>query len=292
MIGRTPNTFVVGAGPVATTLAGALRRKGVPVLGLWARNSKAARLAGSIAGVAAFSSAPPDLLLEAQVVIVAVSDDAIQDVASMLVGTGMVSSKHILLHCSGALSAEDAFFGVANKIGGAGILHPLRAISDPETVIPDIPGTIFGIQGDANGLRAASDLASVMGGQPLELSGDAMASYHAAAAMASNYVVALIDIGVELMTSAGMDQSVATTALAHLAGGAALNIKEQGIPEALTGPIRRGDASTVSRHLKVLKGEARAVYRGLGVRTLELARRLESAPSKELDRIESLLLSS
>ena len=55
---RSPNTFVVGAGPVATALAGALRLGGVPVLGLWARKSAQARAAGSVAGVAAFSAAP------------------------------------------------------------------------------------------------------------------------------------------------------------------------------------------------------------------------------------------
>ena len=63
MTARNPTTFVVGAGPVATALAGALRLAGVPVLGLWARKPAAARAAGASAGVAAFSSAPPDILL-------------------------------------------------------------------------------------------------------------------------------------------------------------------------------------------------------------------------------------
>ena len=72
-----PSTFIVGAGPVATALATALRRGGVPVLGSWARRPGAARAAASAAGVAAFSSAPPDLMLEARVVILAVRDQAI-----------------------------------------------------------------------------------------------------------------------------------------------------------------------------------------------------------------------
>src|SRR5213075_2104780 len=83
-----PTTFVIGAGPVATALAGALRLGGVPVLGLWARRSAQARAAGASAGVAAFSSAPPDLLLETQVVILAVRDRMIGEVAAMLAGTG------------------------------------------------------------------------------------------------------------------------------------------------------------------------------------------------------------
>src|SRR5580704_4674757 len=60
---RNPTTIVIGAGPVATALAGAMRLGGVPVLGLWARRAAPARQAGSAAGVAAFSSASPDELL-------------------------------------------------------------------------------------------------------------------------------------------------------------------------------------------------------------------------------------
>src|SRR5690242_1233205 len=117
MTARNPTTLIVGAGPVATALAGALRLGGVPVLGLWARRPAPARAAGSAAGVAAFSSAPPDVLLEAEVVILAVRDAVIGEVAQMLVGTGLVNTRHVLLHCAGAASAEELLGGVRDKVG-------------------------------------------------------------------------------------------------------------------------------------------------------------------------------
>src|SRR6476620_2683714 len=98
MTARNPTTLIVGAGPVATALAGALRLSGVPVLGLWGRRPAAARAAGAVAGVAAFSAAPPDLLLEADVLLVAVADASIGEVAAKLVGTGLVTAKHVMLH--------------------------------------------------------------------------------------------------------------------------------------------------------------------------------------------------
>src|SRR5579863_9242083 len=116
MTARNPTTFVVGAGPVATALAGALRLGGVPVLGLWARRAQPARAAGSASGVAAFSSAPPDVMLEAEVVVVAVRDAAVHDVATMLVGTGLVNKRHVLLHCAGAASAEELLGGVVDRV--------------------------------------------------------------------------------------------------------------------------------------------------------------------------------
>lgn len=292
MIGQSPNTFVIGSGNVATTLAGALRKSGVPVLGLWGRNATASRHAGFLTGVAAFSSAPPDLILEAEVIILAVSDDAISEVASMLVKTGLVSKRHVFLHCSGVVDAKVVFQGVKESVGGTGAIHPLKAINAPKSDMLELENTSFGVQGDALGLQAAKDLVQVMKGIPLELEGDALASYHAAAAMTSNYVVALIDIGVELLCDAGMDKHVATQTLSSLAIGSAKNVAEQGLPNSLTGPIRRGDVKTVSHHLKALKGDARAVYRGLGVRTLEIARKNEGVDKAQLDQIEKLLLSS
>lgn len=291
MIGRTPNIFVVGAGPVATTLAGALRRSGVPVLGLWARDPAASRAAGSVAGVVAYSAAPPDLLLEAEVVIVAVRDDAISEVARTLVGTGLVSKRHVLLHCSGALSSEAAFAGVAERIGGRGLLHPLRAIPDARAAIGDLKDTIFGIEGDEEGRWAARVLCEALGGQPLELAGERVASYHAAAAIASNYVVTLLDLAAGLLEDAGIDRDDALPALAALAGGAVDNVRARGLPAGLTGPIRRGDRATIARHLQALEAtpETAELYRLLGRRALAMARACGDADPGDLEAIDGLL---
>src|SRR5689334_14246539 len=142
MTARNPTTFVVGAGPVATALAGALRLGGVPVLGLWGRKPPAARAAGATAGVAAFSSAPPDILLEAEVVLLAVRDAAVAEVSTMLVGTGLVGKRHVLLHCAGAASAQELLGGIADKVGGIGTLHPLQAIADGKIAMRTLKGTV------------------------------------------------------------------------------------------------------------------------------------------------------
>jgi predicted short-subunit dehydrogenase-like oxidoreductase (DUF2520 family) len=292
VIARTPNTFIVGAGPVATALAGGLRLGGVPVLGLWARTPAAARQAGGISGIAAFSAAPPDLLLEADVVILAVRDRAISEVAQKLCATGLVTTKHVLLHCSGAMSAEEAFLAVKSKIGGIGTMHPLRAISDPRRTMREFKGTVFGVEGDELGLRSAQALIKALGGQPLELSSNQVTTYHAAAALASNYVIALMDAATEILRASGLDEN-ATRALLPLMEGTLENLREQGIEGALTGPIRRGDKETVARHLEALDKtapNAAALYRELGLRTVAIARRIEGVDVSLLDAIEALLL--
>lgn len=284
---RSPNTFVIGAGPVATALAGSLRRVGVPVLGLWARRPEAARAAARTAGVAGFSSAPPDLMLEADVVVLAVRDSAVAEVAAMICGTGLVTRRHVLLHCSGAMAASEALGGVVAQVGGVGTLHPLRAISDPSV---NLRGTVFGVEGDAVAIEQARQLVERLGGVALSLEKEQMAAYHAAAAMASNFVVTLVDAAARALAATGMPVEQATAALLPLAQGALANVAEQGAARGLTGPIRRGDTTTVQRHLAALEVSPGTLelYRVLGRATVELAGSIPSSPAGDAPSPEAL----
>ncbi len=289
---RSPNTFVIGAGPVATVLAASLRRGGVPVLGLWARRPDAARAAARAAGVAGFSSAPPDLLLESDAVILAVRDSAISEVAAMLCGTGLITKRHVLLHCSGAIPSGEAFAEVEGKVGGVGTLHPLRAISagSVNEIAAGLRGTVFGVEGDATAQLVAKRLVAAMGGAALPLERQQMAAYHAAAAMASNYVVALVDAAAQALAASGMPMDQAVSALVPLAQGALANLAEHGAQRGLTGPIRRGDAQTVQRHLAALavRPETQALYRALGRATVELAASIEGPESPAAEALAQI----
>jgi predicted short-subunit dehydrogenase-like oxidoreductase (DUF2520 family) len=291
---RNPTTFIVGAGPVATAIAGALRLGGVPVLGLWARRAAPARTAGSIAGVAAFSSAPPDILLETEVVILAVRDQVITEVAKMLLGTGLINKRHVLLHCAGAASAKELLGAVATQVAGIGTLHPLSAIVDGRLSMRALKGTVFGVEGDDVGRTSAAKLASAIGGVVLPLDGTQMASYHAAAALASNYIVSAIDAAAAVLAGAGVAQDRAAQALIPLAEGALRNIAAHGTTGGLTGPVRRGDLATVVRHLEAVRDrpELVEIYRVLARRAVEIAMRIDGrdAPDRAgLEAIRTLL---
>jgi len=294
MTARNPTTFVVGAGPVATALAGAMRLGGVPVLGLWARRPQPARAAGSASGVAAFSSAPPDVLLESEVVVLAVRDAAVPDVAAMLVGTGLVNKRHVLLHCAGAASAEELLGSVAAKVGGIGTLHPLSAIADARAAMRHLEGVVFGVEGDEAGRRAAEKLVAAMKGHVLPLASTQMAAYHCAAALASNYLVAALDAAAQVLAADGLPVAQSVQALLALAEGALRNVAQKGTTNGLTGPARRGDAPTIRRHLEALRAmpDVAEIYRALARRAVEIAARIDGpdAPDRTgLDAIRTLL---
>ena len=290
MTARNPTTFIVGAGPVATALAGALRLGGVPVLGLWARRAAPARLAGSVAGVAAFSSAPPDLLLETEVVILAVRDQVITEVAQMLLGTGLINTRHVLLHCAGAASARELLGPVADRVAGIGTLHPLSAIADGKISMRALKGTVFGVEGDDAGRTTAGKLVAAISGIVLPLDGTQMASYHAAAALASNYLVAAIDAAAAVLASTGVAPDKAAQALIPLAEGALRNIAAHGTTGGLTGPVRRGDLATVTRHLEAIRDrpELAEIYRVLARRAVEIASRIDGRDAPDRTALEAI----
>jgi predicted short-subunit dehydrogenase-like oxidoreductase (DUF2520 family) len=120
--------------------------------------------------------------------------------------------------------------------------------------------------------------------------------YHAAAVFASNYLVALAGQAVELLQSIGWTEREAVTGLVPLMQGALAEVERRGPTAALTGPIRRGDVETVTRHLEALAGlDSRArggggreadVYRMLGRTALEIAKKagLDAAAAERVDR--------
>lgn len=271
-------------------LAGALTKVGHPPTGLWARRGEAAKRAGEFAGVPYVSGDWPDALREAEVILFAVRDDAIGALAKRLNNDGVLSSSQVLLHCAGSRSAESEFARL--DVRGKGLLHPLRAIVSPAETIASIASTTFGVEGDEAGRRAAEGVVEVLGATFMALQSEQVAAYHAAAAIASNYLVGLLDLAEDVLSQAGIKGEAAQEAFVNLAQGALDNVRRSGIPGALTGPIRRGDSATVKAHMAALAigpTENLDLYRALGQRSLALSRECGDAEEAKLQEISELL---
>ena len=119
--------------------------------------------------------------------------------------------------------------------------------------------------------EAAAALAQSFGGQILIVPPAERALYHAAAVITSNYLVTLLATAQTLFARWAPDETAARAAMLPLAAGTLRNINRQGAKAALTGPIVRGDATTVEKHLAALPKELIPLYRQLGLATLSLA---------------------
>ncbi len=217
---------------------------------------------------------PAPWLDQVELVLLAVRDDAVADAAAELGASGSVSSRHVVLHLSGLL--DETPLAVLRSTGAAlGSFHPLQAIARPEDARARLRGAVAALTGDERACAAGVDLARALGMRPVRVAGTGKAAYHAAAVIASNYLVVIAAAAERLMAEAGIERDAARQGIATLIEGTVANVRDAG-PDALTGPIARGDVDTVRAHLTVLPADLADLYRALGRATLGLATLEES----------------
>jgi predicted short-subunit dehydrogenase-like oxidoreductase (DUF2520 family) len=178
-------------------------------------------------------------------------------------------------HTSGAGGLDE--LAAATAAGAEAFsLHPLQTVPDPGSPLADVPAAISGSTPAA--LTVARSLAEALGMHPFEVPEECRAAYHAAASIASNFLVALQESAAELLSRAGIEDGRAL--LTPLVLRTAANWSERG-EAALTGPIARGDEATVERHLRALAEtapELRPLYEALAERTRAVAAQREARP--------------
>ena len=238
---------VVGAGRVGRSLARAAIDAGLGV-----------ELGGRRDAVAVAESA--------KIALLCVPDAAIAQACETIAAA--IPPLRFVGHVSGATPLTAL---AAAKRRGAEVfcIHPLQTVPDGDTSLAGAPCAISGSSPEAASL--ASGLASRLGLRPFTLADDQRTAYHAAACMASNFLVALEESAAELLDRAGIED--ARRLLTPLVLRTAANWAELG-GEALTGPIARGDEETVERHLGAIEAtcpELVDLYRALAARTRALA---------------------
>jgi predicted short-subunit dehydrogenase-like oxidoreductase (DUF2520 family) len=177
----------------------------------------------------------------------------------------------VVLHCAGARGA-DVLDGCRRAGADVGVLHPLVSFPTPDAV-PDLAETTFVIGGGRRAVAAARRVTTLVGARPLtaDVHGPA---YHAAAALLANGSAALATIAVELLERLGIDGGDAELAIGALLRTVADNVETIGVPDALTGPVARGDATTIRGHRAALRKHRRALsaYEAVGPIILSVAR--------------------
>ena len=261
----------VGAGRAGGALARALAAVGWPVVAVASRTpASAERLAGQLPAARAVPSAQ-HVADAADLVFLTVPDTALAAVAEAVAWR----PGQAVIHTSGADSL--APLAAAARAGArVGSLHPLQTFAAPAAdPLEPFQGTTCALEGDPALLPRLEALAAALGARSLRLPPQAKALYHTSAVLAANYLVTLLHLAAGLWERFGVSEEEATAALLPLVRGAVENVAAHGAGQALTGPIARGDAATVEKHLAALAEEcpdALPLYRALAHATLDLAR--------------------
>lgn len=273
---------------MARALGALLAGRGVAVSAVGGRGVRSTEQARQFIG-AGRAVTLGELARHARHILIAVSDGAIAEVASQLASNGLKDG--IVLHTSGA--AGPRALDVLCEAGNAtGVLHPLQTVPSAEKGLETlaIPGTTYAFAGDELAAAWASGLIDRLGGRALRVAPEVWQHYHAGAVMACNYQMTLVDAALELMALAGMGRAVALEALGPILRATTENVLQAGPEWALTGPIRRGDAGTVRRHLGAVEQaspETKKLYVAAGLRTIALAQRagLDGHAAREVEKV-------
>lgn len=267
--GEPPVIGIVGAGAVGTALGVALDRAGWVVGAVASRDpQRRERFRSLVPGVRAFAEANA-VLDDAELIIVAVPDDAIAVVAGGL----RLYGGQAIVHTSGALGPEVLEPAMAAGTQ-SGTFHPLVSFADVERSVEALHGATVAIEGDEGLATALGQMAEAIGAVPVRLATGSKAAYHAAAVLAAGGFVALLDAIAELGRVAGLDEQGALAIYGRLVEQTLANARALGIAKALTGPLARGDVGTLNRHLRTMAAAAPGalpLYRAAAEREIALA---------------------
>ncbi|NNG37962.1 DUF2520 domain-containing protein [Flexivirga sp. ID2601S] len=278
---------VVGAGRVGAVLGAALRAAGHEVVAVSAVSDASRERADRLLPGVPVREVP-QVVAAADVILLAVPDDAIGPLVAGLDARGAWEGGRLVIHTSGFHGLEP-LQPVVDAGGDAVVLHPVMTFTGTERDLPRITGTPIAITASMGADLVAEALALDLGGEPFRLADADRPLYHAALSHGANHLTTLVSQAQQLLREVGVDDP--SRLLRPLLEAALDNTLERG-DKALTGPVVRGDVGTVAAHLAALEdqpSDVRIAYRAMATATAERAGNRRALPAESLGPLLDLL---
>jgi len=264
--------FILGAGKVGRALARGLRAHGDTVTLRPARK-----------GI-------PKQSIDTDVLVLAVREKQLGPITTELATSGVLKKSAVVVHNAGSLSAE-ALAGLRGACAGVAQMHPMISFAST-TFYPTLARGHCHVKGDPLAEKRARALATHLGMTPRTFVKLDTVGFHAAAGLVANGAAALAAIGAELLVVSGVPRADAPKMLGPLLRSVAENVEALGFPEALTGPVRRGDAAAIERQIALLReklADAVPLFVASAWAQLPLARAIGDAPPESFDAMARVL---
>ncbi|ARD41230.1 Rossmann-like and DUF2520 domain-containing protein [Actinomyces gaoshouyii] len=281
---------VISAGRVGAVLGSALRAVEHQVVGVHAVSQASRERAEMLLpGVPILEV--ESIVERAELILLAIPDDALGPLVQGLADLRRWQPGQLVVHTSGTHGI--AILEPARLCGAIPLaIHPAMTFSGWSTDLARLTGCPMAVTAPAAVLPIAQALAVELGGEPFVLEESARPAYHAALAHGANHLVTLVTQAVRALEAAGVPDGAAT--LRPLLTAALDGALHEG-ESSLTGPIARGDAGTITRHLTALEAledssghglsDVTATYRALARATAD---RRESAGALGAERADAI----
>jgi predicted short-subunit dehydrogenase-like oxidoreductase (DUF2520 family) len=281
----------IGAGKVGTAFGRYLLNKGIHVNGYWNRGEDHLQRAINLTNTKAYQSKQA-LLKDSDIIFITVKDDIIKEISDEIATLDINLKNKSIVHMSGAHSS---MLLESCRTNGAELfsLHPLQSVTNIEKAVKDFDQSIFSIEsytGEFN--QEIKAILDVLGDRYFTIERDKKVIYHMAACVFSNYLTTLMDFGLALTDSIGLEKEKAFKAMRPLIDSTLKNIETNGIEQSLSGPLARGDQQTIKDHLSTYSDANEAYedfYRFMGIKTLEFIKKNEYLESQEIRQLREVL---
>ena len=281
----------IGAGKVGTTFGLFLNKKGINLTGFSSRKYSSAEHSAYLTNSKAYRD-KLDLIKESDIVFITTNDDSIKIVADEIGSSDLALNKKVICHMSGALDST-IFMKLKEKGATTASLHPMYSFSNIEQSAEQLQNANFSLEGEGEYLDKITKILEKTSINFQQIETNQKILYHTAACVASNYLVSLLNTSIDMLKSVGFEEKKALSMLKPLVTQTVNDIFEFGTQDALTGPISRGDADTVCKHLKKLKETGNEdwlkLYQILGLRTLDMTKDKGEIDVNILNKLEKEL---
>ena len=298
MVGDDMKVGFVGAGKVGFSLgkffaenskaceaAGLNSDNQIQVTGYYSRHEESAGEAAKFTN-SKFYKDVELLVKDSDAIFLTVPDGAIKSTYDRIKVFDITNKQ--ICHCSGALSSGEVFSDAGERGACGYSIHPLFPVSDKLNSYREMPDAFFCLEGEEHGIRFWEQYIQTHCRGVKLINGNDKVKYHAACAIASNLYCALMQESLELLGQCGFDRDEALKALAALVESNTRHILEDGPVKALTGPVERGDAGTVEKHIGCFTRDAdRNLYLAASSKLVEVAQ--AKNPERDYEPLKKVL---
>ena len=289
-----PSFAIVGCGRVGSALAKYLAEAGYIPAGLASKSLSSAKRVADLTGSASFTDTAWEVTRKADIIFITTPDGTIKETCESIAVKNGFNAGSVVLHCSAALTST-ILLPAKNCGASIGSMHPLQSFASTEYSHNPFSGIVTSVEGDKKATDTASRVVADLGSGCVTIQTEAKILYHASAVVASNYLVTLLDLSLNLIRQAGVPADDAFRSLKPLIEGTLANIEKMGTRDALTGPIARGDIQTIENHLLEIGSKTPnllPLYRILGFYTVEIAKGKRTLSDAVLGSLKKLFLTT
>ncbi|MEC3909259.1 DUF2520 domain-containing protein [Sphingobium sp. CR2-8] len=276
---------IIGTGRVAQAMALALHAHSVDPMLVWGRTPTRRDAITARIGHSAPAQDLAQIASACDLILIAVSDDAIAPIVAALAEQRPTGAP-LILHLSGRSGAA-ILTPLAQRGALTAAVHPAMTFTgDPDREVARMIGARFVVTGSTRPATGAAErLVALIGGVVEHVAEAQRALYHAALCHAANHLVTLMAGSCDALATAGIADPAAL--LAPLVRAALDNSLDRGIG-GLSGPLLRGDADTIRDHLAAISAHSPRLlpaYRAMATATLDALEQCGAPASLSIRRI-------